>query len=462
MMQSKLVWSFLSLVALASGGVIAGCDSDATLAKSGVGESCDSSADCEDGLNCLQGACYKSSPGTGGSENQGGESTGATNTGATGPLPPVLGGEGESCTKRADCEDDLGCFNQRCTKDGGGAGGESSGGPALGGPGETCGLTSDCGAGLACLPQSETPVPLPIAKAIGSNSVGVCTPIDSGIKPTGKTCGHECVEAADCCELPISQQAATGAASCSELAQLVDAIPNCDTAVNKNGIICLAFNVYCDEQCTKNTWACDSGQCQYTAKCTKVTEVIGGCPSVTRAGTAISTCNVDTSKCEPKATEVTGCKKDADCEEVAPFDYPADTCVADECACQAETGRCYRKCAEDLDCPLEYTCDTDSSFCVPEGACSNNAYCVVSTGDIRATCVEGACSVPCEHDIDCNEGGLTNGNFSRVCGPDKTCVQVGCSSNDECQAIGSGVKSFCDTPAVGEAGPGTVVSAITD
>ena len=61
-MRSSVIWSFLSLVALSTGSLVAGCDSDAKIAKSGLGESCDSSADCDDGLNCLQGACYKSTP----------------------------------------------------------------------------------------------------------------------------------------------------------------------------------------------------------------------------------------------------------------------------------------------------------------------------------------------------------------------------------------------------------------
>ncbi len=52
-------------------------------------------------------------------------------TGGT-TVAPVLGGEGESCTKRADCEADLRCFNQRCT-----ASGETGGGAGAGGQGTT-------------------------------------------------------------------------------------------------------------------------------------------------------------------------------------------------------------------------------------------------------------------------------------------------------------------------------------
>jgi hypothetical protein len=458
-MRNTVVWSFLSLVALATSGLITGCDSDAKIAKSGVGESCDNTSDCNDGLKCIEGACYKSSTGSGGSENMGGEGTGAT--AATGPTPPVLGGEGESCTKRADCKEGLGCFNERCTTEAGGDGGAGPSGPTLGGPGETCGLTSDCGEGLACLPQTDAPI---VAKAIGSNSVGVCTPIDSGLVPSGKTCGHECVEAADCCELPLAQQVATGAASCTELALLVADVANCATAIGANGVLCLAHSVYCDDQCGKNTWACEAGKCSYTAKCTKPNQVIGGCPAYSRGGTALlTTCN-KAGKCAPEAVDVVGCAKDSDCDagDVIVADYPADTCVEGECACNTETGGCYRKCSEDLDCPLNYNCDTDTSFCVPEESCTTDVYCVTAYGDIRAKCNEGVCSVPCEHDIDCNEGGLTNGNFSRVCGPEKTCVDLGCSSDNECPSIGDGVRGFCAEPPAPVPGATVVVSAITD
>lgn len=461
-MHSKLVWSFLSVVALAAGGLITGCDSDAKIAKSGVGESCDSSADCEDSLNCIQGACYKGSTGTGGGNGEGGEGNGTSGTGATGPKPAVLGGEGESCTKRADCADGLGCFNERCTKEAGGEGGEGSGGPALGRSGETCGLTSDCGAGLACLPQGDAIT----IKAIGSNSVGVCTPIDSGLEPSGKTCGHECVEAADCCQLPLAQKAATGASSCTELALMIEDIPNCDTATGVNGLICLSYSVYCDEQCGKNTWACERGQCEYTAKCTKTNQqVVGGCPQYSRDGGVLSIICNKASKCAPEAVTVTGCKKDSDCDDENPTvaDDATDTCEAGECTCNADNGGCYRKCSEDLDCPLRYKCDTEeTSLCVPEAACTTDAYCITQSGDIRATCNNGTCSVPCEHDIDCNPGGLTNGYFSYLCGPEKTCVPLGCSSDDECPAIGDGVHGFCAEEPAPAPGASVAISAITD
>ena len=49
-MRNTVIWSFLSLVALAAGGLVTGCDSDAKIAKSSPGESCTNTSDCEDDL----------------------------------------------------------------------------------------------------------------------------------------------------------------------------------------------------------------------------------------------------------------------------------------------------------------------------------------------------------------------------------------------------------------------------
>jgi hypothetical protein len=470
-MQNKFVWSFLSLVTLAAGGLLGGCDSDAKIAKSAAGESCDKTSDCDDGLKCVEGTCYKKSSGTGGSSSNAGGEGNTAGTDVVGPKPPVLGGLGESCTKRADCEDGLACLNQRCSEDVAvGVGGEGSGGPALGGPGETCGLTSDCEDGLRCLPNGIYIDGIQ-ATAVGSNSVGVCTVIDTDIEPTGKTCGAECVEAADCCEIPVAKQAALGAYSCADLAALVADVPNCDTAVGVNGAICLAYNSYCDDQCGKNTWACEAGRCQYTAKCTKATEVVGGCPAYTRGGHAISACDVKTSKCEPAVVAVTGCTTDASCatKALAVADGNGDLCSEGECACHVDSGLCYRMCSEDIDCPAHYSCDADTSLCVSVDACSTDLQCVVAYRDARATCNKGVCAPPpCEHDIDCNPYGLVNGQFTAVCSADNTCVPLAgdCTSDVECgpytgTALAGNVRGFCAdrTTVVTTPAP---VSAITD
>jgi hypothetical protein len=450
-------------VALGVGGLVSGCDSDAKLAKSALGESCGKTADCDDGLKCVQGACYKSSSSSGGSaNNEGGDGTGATPPVV---VPPVLGDEGESCTKRADCKDGLGCFSQRCTKSeatGEGGEGNTPTGPTLGSVGETCGLTSDCSKGLACLPSDAVFGGIS-AKAAGSNSIGVCTQLDTGVKPTGKECGAECEIAADCCELPIVEQTTTGAASCTDLGKLVDAVPDCAVATGVNGAICLAFNSYCDENCGKNTWACTNGACQFATKCTKATAVVGGCPSYTRGGTPIPACDVKSGKCVGTVVEAVGCTTDAKCATMVVADHPTDTCVAGECVCHKESGGCYRKCSEPADCDVGYTCDADSTLCVPVAGCKADFECIKSKGDITAKCTDGACQIPCEHDIDCNRFGFKDGEFGQVCSSG-ACVVLGCETSDECPAFtgGLGVKSFCTTPRTPVDGVVIPRSAITD
>ncbi|HXK17851.1 MAG TPA: hypothetical protein VNG33_08615 [Polyangiaceae bacterium] len=458
-MRNKLIWSVLSLVALATGGLAVGCDGDTKIAKSAEGDSCTKTSDCNDGLRCERGTCYSSTVtvpidnGFGGDGSSGGAPV------VVPPKPPVLGGPGESCTKRADCEDGLSCLSQRCTMDGAGAGGAGTGtGPVLGGLGETCVLTSDCSTGFACMPGGVR------GEGIG---VGVCTPIDSGLKPTGNVCGAECAVAADCCELPVLAQATTGASSCADLAMLVGNIANCATAIGVNGSICLAYASYCDDQCSKGTWSCD-GQCHYAAKCTKAAEVVGGCPPYTRGGHSIPACDVKSGKCQGGSAGV-GCISDASCDAGLPVaDHAlADVCSVGECACNIASGGCYRKCNEPTDCVAGYTCDDKTSLCVPVSGCATDEQCITAAGDYRVKCVKGVCTQPpCEHDIDCSPNGLVNGALRSVCGPDKTCTVLGCASNDECgpyirSGEGGGVRAFCGPPITipATAGP---VSAITD
>jgi hypothetical protein len=464
-MRNKFVLSFLSLIALATGGLVAGCDSDASIAKSAVGESCDKTADCDDGLKCVQGVCYKASSII---DNNGGNDGGGGEPAVVVPPKPNLGGVGETCTKRADCEDGLACIAERCTEEGGstGEGGAGPTGPTLGGPGETCGLTSDCSEGLKCLPNGYNIYGDIRTLAIGSNSIGVCTPIDSDIEPTGKTCGHECAEAADCCELPVAYQTTLGAKSCADLAMLVADVTDCATATAATGgRACLAYDVYCKEKSCGNAWACNAGVCSYTAKCTKTTEVVGGCPTYTRGGNLVPTCDTKTSKCQAPAVATAGCTKDSECLDEVVGDDATDTCSEDECVCHATTGKCYRKCSEDLDCAYGFRCDDDSTLCVPVDSCSEDVQCVTRTGDSRATCVKGVCkAAPCEHDIDCNPSGLVNGAFQYVCNKDKACVALSgqCSTSDECGPYGGGtVRSFCAEPTVLAVGVAPK-SAITD
>jgi hypothetical protein len=465
-MRNTVIWSFLSLVALATSGLITGCDSDEKLAKSSLGESCDKTSDCNDGLRCVEGTCYPSSSSSGGTSNEGGEGNGTAGS-IVGPKPPVLGGEGETCTKRADCEDGLGCFSGRCQA-ASGTGGEGSGGPTLGGVGETCGLTSDCSKGLACLPQADGqgfPIPL----AIGSNSVGVCAPTDNGLEPTGNVCGGECKTADDCCELPLALHVpyalgtpyGTGANSCTQLDTMLDGV---DCALNKDATIqarCFARAAYCE--CGKTTWTCsDAGRCVYNAACTLSSAAVGGCPTFTRLGLPAATnatCDVKAKKCTPSAA---GCKADADCTETTPVAGSGglEFCTDGKCTCDTESGACYRGCAEDLDCPARSTCDTDTGLCMVGDECETDAYCVTAHNDINSKCVEGVCQPWCNTDLDCNDGFLTNGQATQVCNAGHVCEAVGCESDTECGTPG-GVRSFC-LPAPEPVATGTVVNAVTD
>jgi hypothetical protein len=470
-MKNTVIWSFLSVVVLGASGLVAGCDSDDKLARSALGESCDKTADCDDGLKCIGSVCSKSgSSGTGGSGNQGdgGEtSTGATAGTAPIVVPPVLGGEGESCSKRADCKDGLGCFSDRCQKAGSdGEGGEGPGGAALGTIGETCGLTTDCANGLACLPQGSINNNDITLKAIGSNSVGVCTPTDNGLTPTGKSCqGAECTAAEDCCELPVGMHATLGANSCAQLADLLDGV-DCDTPSAAEKPLCFANSIYCE--CTAKTWTCsDAGRCNYNAACDSAVTTFApdGCPSLSRAGyPLVSTCDEDAKKCQPPAGDPV-CKTDADCVGETTADT-LETCVGTECTCLKTAGLCYVKCGEDLDCMPRQSCDTKTKVCVDSNVqCTTDAFCVVNLG-VGYSCVDGECDIKCKNDLDCNYGQLTNGSGTRVCNAAGRCEDVGCTDDDECPGStpenqATNVRLFCTDNLVVEGGEG-VHSAITD
>jgi len=294
-----------------------------------------------------------------------------------------------------------------------------------------------------------------------ANSVGVCAATDNGLTPTGKVCGAECTKAEDCCELPVEVHASIGANSCAELAVELDGV-NCAAPTGPtNPARCFAQATYCE--CGNDTWACESGQCQYTAACTKnVYNAPAGCALYTRSGKVLPSCDVDSGKCQPVAAQDT-CTTDASCTDKEVTDSPAfarDVCVEGECTCYKPLGACYRKCGEDLDCPSDYICGEDK-VCVPEDSCSSDAQCVVRYNDVHYKCNKGICEYECQNDRDCNLGRLTNGSLTRVCDDQKRCVPVGCNADDECSGTVNSVRLFCTEPAAVQ--PGDLVrSAITD
>src|SRR6188768_3445282 len=161
-------------IAVAISGSLVGCGDDdgdddgddgakpADVTKSKEGESCVRTDDCDEGLACFGNVCLTDPSGTGGSTGTGGSS----GAGGRGGSTTTLGGEGESCTRRADCAQPLGCFNQRCANDGSGEGGGGNV-PTRGERGETCVLSSDCESPLVCRPNDTGVGP-------GAGSVGVC------------------------------------------------------------------------------------------------------------------------------------------------------------------------------------------------------------------------------------------------------------------------------------------------
>jgi hypothetical protein len=468
----------IGLAAAAFAAVVlgSGCSDDNNTSAgtpSGKGESCTRTADCKSGLVCIGGECVTGPGGSGedgGSTSSGGSSqtgsggkgasSGSTSTGGTQTTaPPALGGEGESCTRRADCEDGLACILQTCRKSGSPGGDTPDGGstsvPTLGQRGETCQSVRDCADGLTCVPRPGI-------------AGGVCDLEEYGLMPTGKTCGGECKAAKDCCELPpnvqIVDQTTTTVVFVKSCTDIVEELLGgdgtvCDAATVSAALDspCFYYKAYCD--CAANTWTCESSSCVYTAKCTKDRDVFHGCPSRTRNAepTPTTTCDTTTNKCQQVST---GCSTAKDCETKPVFDDPSDTCEAGECVC-LDT-KCYRACDADLDCAAHYDCDTKKHVCTPSAGCSSDAACAAALNDVTAVCKDDRCVVPCTTDHQCSGSGVNSnaGPFTaRVCGKAGVCEPLGCASDDECTSQ-NGLHTFCvDAPALPT---GVVRSAVTD
>jgi hypothetical protein len=468
--MTRAIMICLAVSAFSVAAIATGCSDDDknTGTPSAKGESCTRTADCKSGLVCIETTCVT---GPGSNNPDGGKpSTPASGTGGTAGSagtggaptttpPAVLSGQGESCTRRADCESGLACVLQTCTSSGTPTGNDADGGttkplPTLGQRGESCQSVRDCADDLSCIPRPGV-------------ASGICDIEEYGLTPTGKVCGGDCTAAKDCCELPtgvlIDDPIAgtfTAVSSCADIVELAlggDA-SICDaTPSPAKDPACFYYKTYCD--CAANTWTCTNNSCVYSAKCSHDGNVFKGCPTRTRtgAGTGAATCDTTADKCQPLAS---GCDTAADCETNPVADDSSDTCETDECVCVAN--KCYRKCDEDLDCPAHYSCDTKQKVCTPSPACTEATQCARTLGDIRATCTSGKCVLPCTTDHDCSPSGIPQGGGAfnaQVCGKDGTCVALGCATDDECETQ-SGLKTFCIDPR--PTPPGTIRSAITD
>ena len=364
--------------------------------------------------------------------------------GGTGTAPgPVLSGEGESCGRTADCENNLVCIQQTCVREGSGGDAGVPPGPRLGQRGESCQIASDCVSGLTCVLRSN---------AAG----GVCDLADYNLTPTGKSCVGECAAAEDCCELPaagVSYVHPTSglsqvAKSCADIvAALGGAVTVCNPAPAATSLLnplCFFHATYCT--CAASIWACEMNRCTYAAPCQAANGVnmINGCPSAVRTARAHASCDAVSSKCQTPAASQ--CTTDASCLglTVAELD---DTCSTNECACVQ--GQCYRKCNEELDCPARYRCDMTEEVCVQENTCTANAECAATLNEVTAECREGKCVRPCKTDHECSGSGLLTGGGSfadSICSDKGICEPLGCTSHTEC-GVGLTARTFCVTPS---------------
>jgi hypothetical protein len=373
---------------------------------------------------------------------------------------------GESCTRTFDCKAGLACISGTCfpnaTSDAGegdaGEGGIPSG-PHLGLLRESCQTSSDCQAPLECINNA-------------------CSIISYNLTATGKSCTGECNSAADCCELPpntgayleywYSYSADGGALTgihdgpgymssvrCEDLVSFFggDTTPCSQTqfpaANNYLATACALYQTFC--QCAPNTWTCSpTNQCLFTGPCASpvVGETSQTCPSGTRTGRSVGTCNIPANA--TTGTCQAGCSMDSDCVDKTPTSS-GHTCSGVDggptnCTCYQSS--CYFKCNSDLDCQGGYSCDTMGTHLCKQAACTSNADCVLEKNDPRAQCVTGACQIPCQADIECGTSTSTicSGGF---------CKPSGCTSDTDCTGT---VHEFCVTAPPASA----LVGAITN
>jgi hypothetical protein len=464
--------------------VLAACGSSDNTKRGGLGESCTGKNDCTGNLVCMSNVCQN--PGTITPTPDGG------GTPVTPVTPaPVLSAIGESCTKTADCVAPGKCFSGTCALTAPipvqpdaaviyvvvDAGAPTN--PVLGGRGETCSKSSDCEQGLICLPISAT------------TGLGVCDIKTYGFTTGTNTCYAECKTKEDCCELPLglTTTAGTPVNSCTDLLKAMK--PNTEVDCSEVAAVsheCFLYKTYCN-CAAANYWQCtEQKRCVYSNTCdpTVTGEAMKGCPTKSRAGFPLPACNATTKQCAAVAA-TGGCKNDSECVGMPVADGAGEVCgsgltaTALECACVVAAGTCYRRCNGELDCAPGYTCDfitgaAGSKLCKPAGECTTDSFCATKLKNAGAKCLaltaggaDKVCRLPCNTDQDCSPSGLAGSAFTGlICGADRFCGSMGCTSDAECShavagtgttSLGS-VKMFCAAPV-----SATVVqwtSAITD
>jgi hypothetical protein len=302
----------------------------------GEGESCTSRADCQSGLQCIGNVCLRSAP----PEED------------AGPPPVRLSQEGETCGARSDCEPGLACIAGVCST--GPSDPDAGAQTGVGQKGESCRTRIDCEAGLACIRS-------------------ICTPADYPVQPTGKECVRiECRAAKDCCPTPSS--------SCTNYERY------CNLG---DPYYCSLFDTYC--KCDEAAWSCTGDKCVF-----------------------VQTCEPDAGRVCPSSMVCSGgkcvrCAKDDDCAS-------GQSCIANECK---------KACTLDEECPVFHRCQ--SSQCVEVG-CQTTRECVAYTKNPLAFCRDKSCREPCTSDLECNASSY---NF-RGC-ISGFCEDLGCETDEECR-----------------------------
>ncbi len=113
-MLREIKWLTIGVVAVFAGAAAVGCGDDegssgSSARKSGEGETCRATSDCEGALKCIGQICVDTSSDHSGAGGEGGD-------GGNEEPPQTVSGIGESCDSRIDCVIGLACVEHTCVE----------------------------------------------------------------------------------------------------------------------------------------------------------------------------------------------------------------------------------------------------------------------------------------------------------------------------------------------------------
>lgn len=313
----------------------------AALTRGGLGESCETSEDCEPQLKCVELVC------------QSGAASVPVDAGVN--LAPAAGSQGDRCRRRSDCARGLSCLREQCVKTAADLD-PSIFGPSKGGPGESCAASSDCEPGFGCVD-------------------GVCNLRESTILELVNECFVvECTKPEDCCANFVPENSAL----CLELDTSCKqgVVGDCNLHAN----LCLCRRTCEESSCVANVTCtsdvdcggsgvlkCFSGRC---VQCASDQDCGGSATCLKgfcRGGcTKNEECPVLNACQDGRCVDV-GCQSDREC--VFAMKSPISRC---------EQGDCVTPCESDNQCPLPQQGCVDGS-CAFVG-CETDQECRVARG----------------------------------------------------------------------------------